>query len=324
MEVSWKRRVFLWLRALCGVALLVWVLRRVRLEEAMASWHDLDYAWVAAALVLGGLSVVGCAVRWMLFLRVYRLHVPFRELLRLTFYADFFNLYFLGALGADGLRLLMLTRQFPGRTGAIVGSLVMDHIGGLFGAVVFYALFTRMGGVISPGAVAVMNPIVVGVVVITFLGLGVIMEPPLQRRIRGLPIMGRLMRPVEPLYAGSWRHPWLFAGFAASWVSFGLAYGAYWAAARALHCPLELPQVLAIMPLVDLAVAVPITVSGLGVRENMFVELAGRLPGIGQGAALATSLLGFAALGTWGLLGGLGLLWDRRRKASPAPDQTSA
>lgn len=317
-QATWKRHWFTLLRAACGLGLLVWALWRVRLDQLTFSWRDLDWRWALVALALGGLSLAGWAARWMLFLRVYEIRLPYREALRLTFYADFFNLYFLGPLGADGLRLLMLGRQHPGRRGAVVGSLVMDHVGGLFGGLLFYAVFTRHAGLLPPGVGDQLDWLFATAVIVTFLGLGVLMEPPLQRRIRKVRIVGRLMRPVEPLYAGSWRHGWLFSGFAVSWLSLACAYGAYAAAARALACPLSPAQVMAVMPLVDTVSSLPITISGLGVRENLFIEMAAHFPGVTSGAALAVSLVGFGALGIWGLLGGLALL---RRGVWPRPDE---
>ncbi|MEQ1752292.1 MAG: lysylphosphatidylglycerol synthase domain-containing protein, partial [Prosthecobacter sp.] len=133
------RPLFHLLRLLCAVGLLWWVMRRLRMEEIAAfEWSAVDLRWLLLAFVLGGLSLLGWAGRWWWFLRVYGVQARFGELLRLTMFADFFNLYFLGPLGADGVRLLHLARFFPERRGAIVGSLLLDHIGGLFGGMALY------------------------------------------------------------------------------------------------------------------------------------------------------------------------------------------
>ena len=67
------------------------------------------------------------------------------------------------------------------------------------------------------------------------------------------------------------------------------------------------------MPVVDVVAALPLTVSGLGVRENLFVELLGAKLTIGMQGALMVSLLGFAANGLWGLIGGVWLALHRWR-----------
>ena len=113
------RLFFLLLRTSLALGLLVWVIRRLQWEEiAGFDWAGISLGWLGLAFLLGGLSLLGWAGRWWWFVRVYGLRVPFRELLRLTMFADFFNLYFLGPLGADGVRLPSIAQ--PGDSVIIV------------------------------------------------------------------------------------------------------------------------------------------------------------------------------------------------------------
>jgi uncharacterized membrane protein YbhN (UPF0104 family) len=307
------------LRIVFALGLLAWVMRRSRWEEIGSfEWARLSFGWLGVAFFFGGLSLLGWAVRWWWFVRVYGLRVPFRELLRLTMFADFFNLYFLGPLGADGVRLLHLTRQYPCQRGHIVGSLVLDHVGGLFGGFILYATFA--GGSGLPLAItSVADKALPWLALVTFLGLGVIMEPPVQRLFGKIPGLRWIAAWMSPLFAGTFRHPWLFSGFAVSTLSTACAFAAYWAAARAVGTDLGLPQMLGLMPAVDLVASLPISVSGLGVREGLLVEWLGSQPGCGPVRALSASLLGFAAIGLWGLIGGLWLLFSSRREAVVTP-----
>jgi uncharacterized membrane protein YbhN (UPF0104 family) len=307
------RRLLLLVRCIAAIALLAWVLKRLRWEEiARFEWQQIDPAWLGLAFLFGGISLLGWAGRWWWFLRVYDLRVPFPKLLRLSFFADFFNLYFLGPIGADGLRLLHLSRDHPDRRGAILGSLVLDHVGGLFGGLALYALYSR-SSILSESIASIADKVLLFVFIVTFLGLGVLMEPPVQRLIAHIPGLGRLAQWMSPMFAGSFRHPWLISGLAVSTLSTASAFAAYWAAARAVGVQIELPQMLGIMPAVDLLASLPITISGLGVRENLLIDLLGPLPGCGPVHALAASLLGFAAIGLWGLVGGVWLLFSRRQ-----------
>ena len=302
------RRLVLLLRLVAAIALLAWVLNRLRWEEiARFDWSQMEWSWLIAALGLGGASLLGWAGRWWWFVRVYELRVPFPKLLRLTFFADFFNLYFLGPLGADGVRLLELSREYPEKRGAIVGSLILDHVGGFFGGVGLYLAFSGTAG-LPEGVTFWLDGLLPWAALLTFLGLGVIMEPPVQRIFGRMPGLNRLAHLARPVFAGTFRHPWLFSGFALSALSTASAFAAYWAAGRALGAQISLPQMLGIMPVVDLAASVPVTISGLGVRENLLVELLGRRAGCDPVQTLAISLLGFAAIGLWGLLGGLAMI----------------
>lgn len=313
------RLFFLLLRTSLALGLLVWVIRRLQWEEiAGFDWAGISLGWLGLAFLLGGLSLLGWAGRWWWFVRVYGLRVPFRELLRLTMFADFFNLYFLGPLGADGVRLLHLARSYPERRGAIVGSLVLDHVGGLFGGFILYACFVSASGL--PVAItSMLDKALPFVALVTFLGLGVIMEPPVQRLFGQIPGLWRIAAWMSPLFAGTFRHPWLFSGFAVSTLSTASAFAAYWAAARAVGADLDLTQMLGLMPAVDLVASLPISISGLGVREGLLVEWLGSQPDCGPVRALSASLLGFAAIGLWGLIGGLWLLFSKRQEAVVTP-----
>jgi uncharacterized membrane protein YbhN (UPF0104 family) len=279
---------------------------------------------MAVALGLGGLTVVGLAVRWWVYLRIYDLRPRFWEILRLTWFADFFNFYFLGPLGADGLRLLMLSRQYPQRKGHILGSLFVDHIGGFVASMILYVMFTRGAGIVPDGVEKTLNVVLPLFFIFCMLGVGVLMEPRVQHFIAVTRGMTVVSKPLAPMFSDvPRRRLWLLAGQVVSIASVGCGYLAYWAAARAASCEVTAPKMLGVMPLVDAVASLPITVSGLGVRENLLVELLGRQQGIGMTNALAASLLGFAALGLWGLIGGVWLLMWRRRNELPK-DQAMA
>lgn len=310
---SRSRYLFLAFRVIIAVALLFWVWNRLQKQGAGDfTWTGMDGGWLTVAFALGGASVLGWAARWWWFLRLYGLPARFSELLRLTLFADFFNLYFLGPLGADGIRLLLLSRTFPGRRGAIVGSLLLDHFGGLVGGAVLYLLFSRQ--IALPEAVH--DTADIGLILFvgtSFLGVGVLMEPWVQRIVARIPGLGRLSHKFSPLYAPPMRQPWLLAGCLVSSVGTACAYAAYWAAARAMGADVTLTGMFGLMPLVDVIASLPITISGIGIREGLLVEWLGGQEGIGAGKALAISLLGFAALGLWGLIGGLWLAAWRRK-----------
>lgn len=310
---TWRRYLFLALRLAFAAALLAWVWRKLSQQGAGDfSWTAIELNWVLVAFILGGLSVLGWAARWWWFLRLYGLRPRFSEVIRLTLFADFFNLYFLGPLGADGIRLLLLSRTCPGRRGVIAGSLLLDHFGGLVGGAMLYVLFSRQ--ISLPETVHKSADMALIIFVgISFLGVGVLMEPWIQRIIARIPGLGRLSVRAAPLYAPPFRQPWLLAGCAVSSVGTACAYAAYWAAARSFGAEVHLTGMFGLMPVVDAIASLPITISGLGIREGLLVEWLGQQDGIGPARALAVSLLGFAALGLWGLIGGLWLAaWHRK------------
>jgi hypothetical protein len=77
-----------------------------------------------------------------------------------------------------------------------------------------------------------------------------------------------------------------------------------------------LKEIFAAMPIVDAVAGLPISVSGLGVREKTFETLVHALSGVPEATAVSASLAGWLMGVIWGLLGGL--LFVRGGSAIPA------
>jgi len=320
-----RRHLMLIFRLGCGVLLLWWALRRAELGNlADIPLWPLNTGWLLIAICLGGLSVFGWAVRWRIFLRVTGLRIELREAVRLIMFADFFNLYFLGPLGADGIRALFLNKRFPGRKTAIFHSILLDHASGLLGGAFLYAVFTRTqtawmtrgGGLVTEGALVTIDIALGFLSLMTLSAIGAIMCKRLwdftDRRIR----MRATIHPLRPfVYLRG--HGWeLLRAQSVSVLSLICGYGAFWCAGHAVGEPVSALRIFGIMPMVDAIAAIPITISGLGVRENLFVELLGTTLPSGSQGALAVSLMGFAMIGVWGLVGGIWLALHRWRSGT--------
>jgi uncharacterized membrane protein YbhN (UPF0104 family) len=96
----------------------------------------------------------------------------------------------------------------------------------------------------------------------------------------------------------------------------GLMVAQFVVLAQGLHLSVSPWPLALIVPLVVTLSALPISPSGLGVRENLFVHLLA-VPAVAVPAtpALSLSLLAYAASLAWSLLGGLAYLTveDRRQ-----------
>jgi len=327
-----RRHLTIFLRIAIGIALLVWVIRRVDFSQAAKlSLLSLNPAWVVASLTLGGLSVFGWAVRWHLFLQMHDLRPKLGETLRLTLFADFFNLYFLGPLGADGLRILLLSRTMPGKKTVIASSILLDHASGLFGGAILYALFTRPqsqwliadGSVVSR-AVLLTTDCALGIFgLISFLGLALINHKSIQNLVMKRMGMAWMVKPLLPFMFLRDHRVKMAVAQVVSVATLLCNYAAYWTAGCAAGAVVPPQKLLAIMPMVDVVTSLPITISGIGVRENLFVELLGRKFAFGASGALSISLIGFAAVGVWGLIGGVWLALHRWRSGLQIAPQES-
>jgi uncharacterized membrane protein YbhN (UPF0104 family) len=104
-------------------------------------------------------------------------------------------------------------------------------------------------------------------------------------------------------YARAWK-----ASLAALFSSFGVhiaSFSLFVCAARALNVHVSTWDLLTVMPIILTLAALPISVGGTGVREELFVLLLGPLCGVPAGEAVALSLTGFMLTAAWGMIGGV-------------------
>ena len=65
---------------------------------------------------------------------------------------------------------------------------------------------------------------------------------------------------------------------------------AFFAALRVVHEKIEIGTMLTVMPMVDVASSLPISISGLGVREKTFEFFISEMSSISPGAAVQARL----------------------------------
>ena len=124
------------------------------------------------------------------------------------------------------------------------------------------------------------------------------------------PLRGRIVELSAAchMYAKGWRLTiWAFL---VSFPLFALFFITFYCAARAFTDQLGLVDIFSVLPIVAVITAIPISVSGIGLRESLFVSL---LAPFGVSAAVATliSVTGFLINTIGSLAGGIVFLLYR-------------
>ena len=280
-------------------AFLLWIL----VTEIGANWSEAipdptahTFAWLTGALVLTFVSVVLSAARWGAVLKALGQTPPFRRLFTLYLAGQFMGNVLPSTIGGDALRVSRLSRD-TGDSPTVFASVVLERLTGWL----VLPVITLLALAVNPGlrelgrASGLASSVAAGTLallcVVLFLaareGRGI--EERLEqnegwRRFTSAVRYGIRRLISEP--AATARI--LATGFAYQLILISSAL----MAARALNLPAGAgpTALLAFVPAVLTAQVLPISISGLGVREGLFVLFLNPL-GVPRSQAIALGLL---------------------------------
>ena len=311
-----------WIRVLITGAVIAFLAGKVNwpsLAHRFASAHPL---WLTAALTVTLGSILLCGTRFYFVLRLQRISLSYFRTIHLTFVGFFFNLFLIGSTGGDAIRLFYLLRWFPHQKARATLSILLDRVFGvaaLFGlALLFLPGATdrlRADPTFAPLASALpwLGPLGALLLFLGFIIPGFLPNLPLPQKLPGRAVLLDLLRGLRDTMHGGWNT------VAVILVSIGvhlLSFAGATLLARALDLPITYSLAGLILVLIFSASALPISVSGHGVREGVMIFLFLHL-GLGTDpeSAIAYSILIYGLGLFWSLLGGIAYLTLR----SPEP-----
>ena len=286
-------------RAAVSLGLLFWLFKRVSLGDVFASFATIAPAVWFSALFLYLVSQVLSSIRWFILARALGFEGRILTFLKYYFVGMFFNLFLPSAIGGDVLKVFFLSRGENNKLKAGY-SIFCDRLIGL------WAMF-----VLGAGAVLISPEILPGrfrmILVFSAVGMSAVFI--------FMPAFQKIMNIVFPVLSNRltsvlvyWKRPSsLVSAFLLSLaLQFCGMYAVYLLAkGLGLACPPEF--YFAAFPLVAILTILPISLSGLGIREGGFVYFLG-LKHVSPEKAITLSLSFFAVQAAVALLGGAGYL----------------
>ena len=281
-------------------------------------WHTLSLihpAALAASLAFVLLTIILGVARWRIVLKVQGLDLPWGRATAITFVAQFFNSFLLGSTGGDVVKALYAARETHHKKAEAVVTVFVDRLVGLWAMLFFaammmipnFSLLTHNRQLGAPALMILTMLVGASVVIgIAFWG-GVTKRLPRARQwFRKFPKAELLERSLD-----SCRHFGKTKGFMLETVGISIIVNLACVLQMAvlsngLGAPVPFISWMVIVPMIFCISAIPITPSGLGVRENLFVlMLAVPQFGVPRTTALSLSLLAYAGTLFWSLVGGL-------------------
>jgi uncharacterized protein (TIRG00374 family) len=325
--------------------LLAWILHAIFLREGQLTlsqqgvdWQKLSRAekWEAAwqhgpkelwrtltlispgsllnSIVLMGLTILLGVIRWRMVLGVQGLNLPFSRAGEISLVAHFFNSFLLGSTGGDLLKAYYAARETHHKKTEAVVTVLVDRLIGLFSMLLFACLmmipnwpllmaYRRFEAI--AGLIGLMMVGCALVVALAFWG-GISRGWGNARLwLRRLPKGELLERSLEACRQFGRHRAFIFRAMLISMALNVVCVLQLLVLAKGMGLQIPPIALFMIVPIIICISALPITPSGLGVRENLYVYMLS-VPalGIGETQALSLSLLAYAGSLFWSLVGG--------------------
>jgi uncharacterized membrane protein YbhN (UPF0104 family) len=307
-----KKFILVFARIVLPIAIIVWLLATIdRSQLDQLRRHPLDWRLIVAAFA-AMLAVVSTSfVRWYLLVSALGLPFSLRDAFRLGFLGYLFNFVSVGSMGGDLFKAVFIAREQPGRRTLAVASVVVDRLIGLAGllCVTTVALaFTTLPSdstelqVIRNTTYAASGLAVLGVVIVMLPGFT---TGPLAEMLGRVPRLGGTFELLITALRSYRRRPGLLlvAGLMSIAIHTTVVVAVYWLAAALFPHPPTLAEHFVIVPLGNVAGALPFTPVGLGTFEVAMEALYRLIPrhadvsGVTIALAVRLTTIAVAAIG---------------------------
>ncbi|HEX5261466.1 MAG TPA: lysylphosphatidylglycerol synthase transmembrane domain-containing protein [Gaiellales bacterium] len=292
-----------------SIALLALLLRAAGLDQVIHVLADISVAWLVGAIAVSIGTVVLMAWRWRLLLLAKHLDAPLAWLTRTYFVALLASQFLPTAIGGDAIRAVELGRR-SGDGPEAVASVLIDRLLGVVSLVALAVVALAAGGQAAHRPEVLVAEATFGIAAAAVLALlfssrlrGVVARR-LEPRVDGRRLAAG-QRFYDALHSYREHRLTLVVVFALAMAVQLVRIGIIWMLVRALGMDISPSLILVTAPVVFAALALPVSLNGIGVREAVFVYFLRDDVPVSQAVALG---LAFLAVGTATALVGAAIL----------------
>jgi uncharacterized protein (TIRG00374 family) len=323
-----RRRLGLIFRIAVSAGLILWLVKKVNWTQLWSIVRTMDLAWLTAsfACFLPVLFVV--AWRWRMLLGVHGVHLRFWRIFELNMIGQFFSSFLLGTTGGDVFKIFYVARAVPQRKAAVAFTVVVDRVIGMIALLLLGGaaaltqiplLFSTPGTKLATVTFYFLAAGGVAAAVLATIGPGLLRHPFIRSLVKKVPFIHRGTS-IFGAYEQSARAVGtnLAALFGSLPSHFFIVCMGY-CIVRAMHLSFPLLTFCSIILIVNMLIALPVSISGFGVREGLFIMFFGLLH-IDRDHAFAFSLTFFLINLLWSLIAGPFYFLYRHETHTPAPN----
>ncbi len=307
-----KATAYKLLRLVVSAGIIIYLIMRLDVSEIGMHLKSLKVLPLLAAAAADFLMILANSVRWNVLLRAKGMLLSLPRLVHYYVVSIFFSSFLPTSVGGDFARIVGVASS-TGRRADAFASVVVERLMGFFVLIPICLISIPF----VAGRLEDVRPLlIIGFVGLFIFALAfILLLRPVARRLSRLldPLLNlfpkfRLRERLEKAYEAivSYRNcrGAVLQGFALSVVSRLLwVLGCYFVA-RAFSLDVAFTTLLVVAPVVELARAIPISLSGIGVREAAFVALLAQF-GVGENLAFAYGLVVYFVFFLFSIIGGI-------------------
>jgi uncharacterized protein (TIRG00374 family) len=287
-----------------SLGLLLLIVWKIGWRETWETLRQADLRYLVVAWSLYLFSMVLRAYRWKVLLQIQKLEAPLTRLTSLYFIGTFFNTVLPTGFGGDVVRMYELSKDSRHSTES-VSTVLVDRLTG------FVVLFI-MASLTLPFSYRIIPPLVgvaiVAITLLTLLGVGLAANDGVWEWLARLPLLGVFLTTTRVqqfrVSIAAYRTRGISKALLAS-LAFNILLMVFnYLVALALGIRVSPWYFLVFIPIISFLLTLPVSFSGLGVREGGYVLLFGQA-GVPHSLALGMSLCVYFMTVATGLLGGL-------------------
>jgi uncharacterized protein (TIRG00374 family) len=325
-----RRRLGLIFRAAVTILFGFLVVRSANWSNVWTNIRTMDLRWLVAAFFAFLPTLLIVSWRWRLLLGAHDVHLRYWRVFELNMIGQFFSAFLVGTTGGDVIKIFYVARKVPDKRAAVGFTVIVDRVIGMVAMLFFGVLlsFTQLPLLTSQPYTKFWTGVfylfaiggVVGSIGATF-APAILKRPAIQALLQKLPAANRIMK--------------LLAAYEQTAKSFGRNVVALlvsipsnvcivtlgYCILKAMHLNPHLLAFFSIVTIVNMLIALPISIAGFGVREILFITFMALL-GIDRDHAFTFSIMTYVVNLAWSLLGGAFYLAYRHETHTPAPHVT--
>ena len=309
------------LKLVFSMGVLALVIYFVDLREAARVALGVNPWYLIAFVVLAQLDRALMAYKWLPLLRVHKIKVPLLSATQMYSMSSLAGILLPSTVGGDVFRLYAVSR-FKANTRHVLASIIVERALGLIALLILASISLGLASYLLKDRLPYAQGIwlALGVGGVFVLGLMGTLHPSVRLRLNRLvgrltlfSFAAKLYRVYELSYEYRNHLPAVGRVFGLTFLEQLVPVATNFLLFRALGIEVSTLELLAIIPLIILAIRLPISFDGIGVQEGLYVGLFA-LVGVAPSEAILVSLITRVLLTLIALPWALHYVWFDRRQ----------